>query len=145
MGRGAGGAGHERGSVKKQRTTRRGSALALRRGLALALILAATLAASQARAESAAVGAGAAVCSLVYSPVKLVFAGLGTVVSGLAYLMTGFDDEVARPIFYSAVRGDYVITPAHLEGRRVVEFVGRDPRDDLPPEEPLEQSAPSNW
>jgi len=122
--------------VSHRRTTRR--------GVALALVLAATLWASPAHATNdAAIGAGAAVCSLLYSPAKLVFAGLGTVVSGMAWLMTGFDSEVARPIFYSAVRGDYVITPAHLEGRRGVEFVGRDPRDELP-EESFEP-APGNW
>lgn len=108
------------------RTTCRGAALAL----AVALATAATPA--HANSNDTAMGIGSAVCSLVYSPTKLAFAGVGTVVSGLAYLMTGFDSDVARPIFYSAVRGDYVITPAHLEGRRVVEFVGRDPRDEPP-------------
>jgi len=107
------------------------------RGLALAFALTVVSAALpyEAEANDAAIGAGSAICSLVYAPSKLAFAGLGTVVSGLAYLMTGFDSDVARPIFFSAVRGDYVITPAHLEGRRIVEFVGRDPRDDPPPPE----------
>lgn len=100
--------------------------------LALTVALCTAAAPAQAKDNDAATGAGAALCSLVYSPTKLAFAGLGTVVSGLAYLMTGFDGDVARPIFYSAVRGDYVITPAHIEGRRGVEFVGRDPRDDPP-------------
>ena len=26
-----------------------------------------------------------------------------------------------------AVRGDYVVTPAHLRGERELEFIGRDP------------------
>jgi hypothetical protein len=107
----------------------------------LGVVLAVMLAAAPARAaDEAVLGAGAAICSLVYAPTKLAFAGLGTVVSGLAWLMTGFDGEIARPIFYSAVRGDYVITPAHLEGRRGVEFVGRDPRDELPDEPPGDSS-----
>ena len=123
----AGAAMLERGSVIQIRTACRGVALAL-------VLVAATAAApAQARGNDAAIGASSGVCSLIYAPAKLAFAGLGSVVSGLAYLMTGFDADVARPIFYSAVRGDYVITPAHLEGRRVVEFVGRDPRDDPPP------------
>ena len=107
------------------------------RGLALALLLAIWTGAAPAQAETndAALGAGAAICSLVYAPTKLAFAGLGTVVSGMAYLMTGFDGDVARPIFYSAVRGDYVITPEHLDGDRAVVFVGRDPRDDPPAED----------
>jgi len=117
---------NERGLVIRFRTTCQ--------GLALALVLTIATAATPAQAANdAAIGASSGVCSLLYAPAKLAFAGLGSVVSGLAYLMTGFDSDVARPIFYAAVRGDYVITPAHLEGRRVVEFVGRDPRDDPPP------------
>jgi hypothetical protein len=117
----------ERGSVKNKTPKHRGLALALLLGLLVSMV------ASPAQADSEpAMGAAAALCSLVYSPAKLAFAGLGTVVSGLAWAMTGFDGDVARPIFYSAVRGDYVITPSHLEGRRPVEFVGRDPRDEPP-------------
>ena len=107
----------------------------MRRGAVAAVFLGLALAAWPAEARAAddpALGAAAAVCSLVYAPTKLAFAGLGTVVSGLAWAMTGFDGDVARPIFYSAVRGDYVITPSHLDGRRPVEFVGRDPRDEPP-------------
>lgn len=123
---------NERGLVIHLRTICQGFALAL----VLAIATSATPA--QAAPNDAAIGAGSGVCSLIYAPAKLAFAGLGSVVSGLAYLMTGFDSDVARPIFYAAVRGDYVITPAHLEGRRVVEFVGRDPRDDRPP-------TPEGW
>lgn len=113
-----------------KRTERRGTAPAV------LLVLCLLAAPAPARAEGdTALNAAAALCSLVYAPAKLAFAGLGTVVSGLAWAMTGFDGDVARPIFYSTVRGDYVITPTHLEGRRPVEFVGRDPRDE-PPREP---------
>ncbi len=108
-----------------------------RRGLALAAAMACcvALAPAPAHAENdTATNAAAAFCSLLYAPTKIAFAGLGTVVSGLAWAMTGFDGEAARPIFYSTVRGDYLITPNHLEGRRPVEFVGRDPRDEPPRE-----------
>lgn len=115
--------------MKQSRTTRRGAALA---GLLAFALFAAP---SPARADDASTNAAAALCSLVYAPTKLAFAGLGTVVSGLAWAMTGFDGDVARPIFYSTVRGDYVITPSHLQGRRPVEFIGRDPRDE-PPRDP---------
>lgn len=109
----------------------------MRRGVALGVLLGLCLVFAPAPAQAerdTAINAAAAVCSLVYAPTKIAFAGLGTVVSGLAWAMTGFDGEVARPIFYSTVRGDYVITPTHLEGRRPVEFVGRDPRDEPPRE-----------
>jgi len=102
-----------------------------------AVALAGLVTAGPARADDAArseagIGAAAALCSLGYAPAKLAFAALGTVVSGLAWVMTGFDQDVARPIFYRSVDGDYVVTPAHLRGRRPLVFVGREPEDRLP-------------
>jgi hypothetical protein len=77
--------------------------------------------------KTAGLGVGSVLCSLVYGPLKLVYAGLGAVVAGGAWALAGGDAQVASPILNAAVRGDYVITPAHLEGRQPVEFVGRDP------------------
>ncbi len=94
--------------------------------LACALALGPTPAAAQGEASSgysAVTGIGAAVCTLVYAPIKMVRAVGGTVVSGLALLFT-FDTDVAGRIFSSSVRGDYVVTPAHLEGRRDLRFGG---------------------
>jgi hypothetical protein len=69
-------------------------------------------------------GLGATLCTLVYAPTKLAYAAGGTLISGFAWLWTLGDRSVAGPILRSAVRGDYVVTPAHLEGRRGLEFVG---------------------
>jgi hypothetical protein len=97
--------------------------------LALAAVLA--LAPSPARAEEeslayeGAVGLGAALSTLVYSPVKLAYAAGGLVVSGLAWLWSGGDSSVTKAVFTASVGGDYVVTPAHLEGSRPLEFVGR--------------------
>lgn len=73
---------------------------------------------------TAVTGVGAALCTLLYTPLKVVYAGGGSVISGLAWLWTVGNTDVSGPIFRSAVRGDYVVTPAHLEGRRDLEFVG---------------------
>ena len=35
--------------------------------------------------------------------------------------------DVAAPIFYASVRGDYVVTPSHLRLEEPLEFVGREP------------------
>ena len=43
-------------------------------------------------------GVGAAVCSLVYGPVKVIYATLGTVTSGMAWLFTGGRTDIAREI-----------------------------------------------
>jgi hypothetical protein len=101
-------------------------------GLLLALLLVATPALAQEPEQpqegtttyTALTGVGAGLCTLVYAPVKVAYAIVGSVLSGLAWLWTAGDTDVSGPIFRAAVRGDYVVTPAHLEGRRSLHFVG---------------------
>lgn len=69
------------------------------------------------------VGFGAVLTTLVYAPVKVAYAITGSIVSGLAWLVT-LDSEIAGGIIRPALGGDYVVTPAHLEGRRPLRFVG---------------------
>jgi hypothetical protein len=75
-------------------------------------------------AYSGLTGVGAALCTLVYAPLKVAYALGGSVISGFAWAWTLGDTDVSGPILRSAVRGDYVVSPAHLEGRRDLEFVG---------------------
>ena len=70
------------------------------------------------------VGLGAAVCSLVYSPIKVVYAVGGTAISALALMWTFGDTDVAGPIFSQTVGGDYVVTPAHMVGDQRLDFFG---------------------
>lgn len=81
-----------------------------------------------ARAESTAynafVGVGSALCTIVYSPLKVAYAASGLVVTGLAFLWSFGDTDVAGPLFRTTVGGDYVVTPSHLEGRRDLHFTG---------------------
>ena len=81
-----------------------------------------------ARAESTAynavVGVGSALCTVVYSPLKVAYAASGLVVTGLAFLWTFGDTRVAGPLWRTTVGGDYVVTPSHLEGRRDLRFRG---------------------
>ncbi len=72
-------------------------------------------------------GALAATVSLLYGPVKVCYAGMGLMIGGLAWGLTGGDRDVMDPIITASVRGDYVITPGHLRGERNIEFLGRDP------------------
>lgn len=98
--------------------------------MAMGLALAPTAAAAEGddtTGNEALVGAGAAVATLVYGPAKLAYAAGGGLVSGLAWVWSGGDDEVVRPILNSSLRGDYVVTPAHLRGERQIEFIGRTP------------------
>jgi hypothetical protein len=68
---------------------------------------------------------GALVCTLVYSPVKIAYAAGGLVVGSLAWLWSFGSKRVSRPIFRSAVRGDYVVLPEHLTGDKPLRFRGR--------------------
>jgi hypothetical protein len=70
-------------------------------------------------------GVGAMLCTLVYSPLKIGYATSGVVVGSLAWLWSFGNRRVTRPIFRTALHGDYVITPAHLRGERPLRFRGR--------------------
>ena len=79
-------------------------------------------------------GVGAAVCSLVYGPVKVIYATLGTVTSGFAWLFTGGRTDLAREIITASVRGDYVVTPENLTFNEPLVFTGRQGPLDEPKE-----------
>ena len=72
-------------------------------------------------------GAAAALTSLVYSPVKLVYAVGGLVIGSLAWVFTAGDTEVADKVYVRSLRGTYVITPEILRGEEPLVFIGRDP------------------
>jgi hypothetical protein len=101
--------------------------------LSLALVLALTVATSV-RAEEKqernlgahyGLGVGAAICSIVYGPVKIVYATLGSITSGFAWLFTGGRTDIAREIITASVRGDYVVTPENLTFNEPLQFTGR--------------------
>ena len=70
-------------------------------------------------------GVGAMLCTLVYSPIKIVYAASGLVVGGMAWVWSFGSRRVTGPIFTAALRGDYVVAPEHLTGERRLEFIGR--------------------
>ncbi len=77
--------------------------------------------------SEAGLGALAAVCTLFYGPVKVVYAMSGLIFGGLAWGLSGGDSDVLKAVVTPAVRGDYVVTPALLRGERPIEFFGKDP------------------
>lgn len=94
-------------------------------GVALSLLpLPAAAEVPEPTAYSGAVGIGAALGTLIYAPLKLTYALTGSLIGGMAWIWTGGDSEVATPIVHSAIKGDYVISPAHIEGERPIEFHG---------------------
>lgn len=81
------------------------------------------------REGEAGLGVAAGLISLFYAPAKVLYAAGGGLVAGLAYVVSAGDEQVTDPILTPALRGDYVITPAHLRGERPLEFIGREPED----------------
>ena len=83
---------------------------------------------------------GSVAASIVYTPLKLGYAGLGLLAGGLSYVLTGGRKDVADSIIYPATGGDYVIRPDHLKGKEPWVFVGPPPPDQPIAETPLPPS-----
>ena len=56
---------------------------------------------------------------------------------------TAGDTEVAKKVFTRSLRGDYVITPAILQGKESLEFIGRDLDDTPAPAASVASAAPA--
>ena len=96
-------------------------------------------------AKEGGMGTAAALTSLVYGPVKVVYAAGGSLIAGFAWVFSGGDGEVASTVLTRAVRGTYVITPATLAGEEEIEFVGRSP-EYRPAGRPAQvAAAPDGW
>jgi hypothetical protein len=95
--------------------------------LSLALVGTPLRASAGGTAREVGLGVGSAISNFFYGPLKMGYAIIGTGISGLAWVFTGGSRDVAGPIFYASVRGDYVITPEHLSLEVPLDFVGRDP------------------
>lgn len=87
-------------------------------------------------------GAGAAVTNVLYIPAKLVYASVGGVVGGLAYVVTLGSTETANAIWEPTLGGTYVLTPRMLAGEEKLHFNGQPPE---PPAEPSFQEYDSQW
>jgi hypothetical protein len=70
-------------------------------------------------------GAGSILASCVYSPAKVVYGLIGGLTGGIAFLLTGGNQDVAKKIWTPSLRGTYVITPDMLKGKEQVQFVGQ--------------------
>jgi hypothetical protein len=78
-------------------------------------------------------GAAAAISSLVYGPVKVLYAVGGLVIGSFAWVFTAGDSQVAEQVFTRSLRGTYVITPEILVGEERLEFIGRDVHESVAP------------
>jgi len=69
-------------------------------------------------------GSLAVLTNVLYMPTKVVYATLGTITGGLAYLLTVGDTETAERIWSPSLGGSYVVTPAMLRGDEPILFNG---------------------
>src|SRR5215469_1856706 len=86
-------------------------------------------------------GAGALFCSLLYIPFKLTYAVLGGLVGGGTYLITAGNTQAANTVWRSSLGGDWVVTPAMLQGQEPLNFSG--PTDTPPDTVAAQAAAPS--
>ncbi len=70
------------------------------------------------------VGVGAVFTNLFYMPVKFVYATLGGVTGSFAYVLTGFNFDIAKNIWRPSLGGTYVVTPSMLKGEDPIYFSG---------------------
>ena len=96
-------------------------------------------------AKEGGLGAAAAITSLIYGPVKVVYATCGVVIAGMAWVFTGGDTDVASTVLTRSVRGTYVVTPGTLVGQEEIEFVGRSPEYRASSGRTQVASAPDGW
>jgi hypothetical protein len=75
-------------------------------------------------AKDAGMGTACVFINILYMPAKLVYATLGGLTGGLAYLLTGFNYDVADRIWSPSLGGNYVVTPAHLRNEQTLYFSG---------------------
>lgn len=69
-------------------------------------------------------GVGAFFTNLIYMPVKFVYATLGGITGGFAYVLTGLNYDIAKGVWVPSTGGDYVITPSMLKGEQPIYFSG---------------------
>jgi hypothetical protein len=112
--------------TQRSSPARRGSAL-----LAFAALLAGSPAAAQSDDRDSpsliregGLGAAAALVSMIYCPLKLVYAASGIVLGSSSFLWTWGDQDAAMAVVDKSVGGDYVITPDMLRGSVDLRFTG---------------------
>jgi len=85
----------------------------------------------------------ATVTNVFYMPAKILYAGFGGLVGGLAYLTAAGDIDTASGVWSPSVGGDYVLTGAMMRGDQPIYFVG--PRHRRAPASGVVREEEVNW
>jgi hypothetical protein len=70
-------------------------------------------------------GVGTVFSNIVYMPTKFVYATLGGITGGFAFLLTGGRMDTAKSIWVPSLGGTYVLTPSMLRGQDPIYFSGQ--------------------
>jgi hypothetical protein len=74
--------------------------------------------------ETAGWGALAVLANVVYMPAKAVYAVMGGLTGGIAYVCTAGNLDTATDIWEMSLGGTYVLTPSMLRGETPIAFAG---------------------
>src|SRR5579883_3223545 len=74
--------------------------------------------------KGAGIGAATLLANVGYIPAKTVYAILGGIAGGAGYALTGGNQQTANSIWRSSLGGDYVLTPAMIQGNEPIHFSG---------------------
>jgi hypothetical protein len=70
------------------------------------------------------IGLGTALVNVLYIPAKFTYATVGSLIGGLAWVLTLGDTDTAMGVWEPTLGGSYVVTPSMLRGDEPVEFSG---------------------
>jgi len=74
--------------------------------------------------DDAGMGTATVLANVVYMPTKLVYATLGGITGGFAYLLTVGSYSAAERVWTPSLGGNYVLNPEHLRGQDQIYFSG---------------------
>ena len=77
--------------------------------------------------SDAGMGVAAVGANVLYVPAKLVYATLGGITGGFAYVLTGGNYQTAERVWNPALGGNYMLNPDHLRGQETIYFSGPTP------------------
>lgn len=72
--------------------------------------------------EDAGMGTATVLANVLYMPAKVVYATLGGVTGGFAYVLTGANYQVAERVWTPSLGGNYVLSPEQLRGNQPIYF-----------------------
>lgn len=75
-------------------------------------------------AEDAGMGTATVLANVVYVPTKIVYATLGGLTGGFAYLLTGGNYTAAEKVWTPSLGGNYVLNTSQVWGQEPIIFSG---------------------